>query len=330
MSGRRSRFKGAACRGAGAAVGAEPPFYVESNMDAKSIVHALKGRWCANYGMVRCPAHKDRTPSLKVADGAGDVVVHCFGGCSWQAVKGELRRQGLLPEWDGNATFDPKREAHRRDAAARAKKDEQKRTAWARSLWNEAQDSQVSPVSRYLKVRGITMPIPPTIRYHAALKHVGTGQLFPAMVASVTRWPSRKVIGVHRTFITPHGKKAPVSDCKKMAGVCAGGAVRLAAAGAELAITEGIETGLSIMQATGIPTWAALSVGSIKTLALPDTVREVIIGADGDDPGEGAAHEAALRWKREGRLVRIARPPRGCDFNDLLLNRKPHIEEDTT
>ena len=38
--------------------------------------------------------------------------------------------------------------------------------------------------------------------------------------------------------------------------------------------------------------------------------------------------KAALRWMREGRRVRIARPPRGSDFNDMLLGRVPGIEED--
>ena len=37
------------------------------------------------------------------------------------------------------------------------------------------------------------------------------------------------------------------------------------------------------------------------------------------EAGELAARDSALRWKREGRRVRIARPPRGLDFNDLLV-----------
>jgi len=47
----------------------------------------------------------------------------------------------------------------------------------------------------------------------------------------------------------------------------------------------------------------------------------VIVLADGDDPGEAAARESALRWQREGRRVRIARPPRGQDFNDMLTGQ---------
>jgi putative DNA primase/helicase len=55
-------------------------------------------------------------------------------------------------------------------------------------------------------------------------------------------------------------------------------------------------------------------------------VRDVIVLADGDDPGEAAARDCGLRWKREDRQVRIARPPRGADFNDLLVSRMPREE----
>ncbi len=49
----------------------------------------------------------------------------------------------------------------------------------------------------------------------------------------------------------------------------------------------------------------------------------MIVLADGDEAGEKAARACALRYKREGRRVRIARPPLGLDFNDLLLGRAP-------
>ena len=52
---------------------------------------------------------------------------------------------------------------------------------------------------------------------------------------------------------------------------------------------------------------------------LPSQVRAVMIAADADPPGEKAACAAALRWQREGRTVRIARPGKhGSDFNDIL------------
>jgi putative DNA primase/helicase len=88
-----------------------------------------------------------------------------------------------------------------------------------------------------------------------------------------------------------------------------------------LMVGEGIETCLSVMQATGHPAWAALSTSGLRSLDLPHGVRDVIVLADGDDAGEAEARDCALRWKREGRRVRIAHPPRGMDFNDLLMGR---------
>ena len=92
-------------------------------------------------------------------------------------------------------------------------------------------------------------------------------------------------------------------------------------------VGEGIETCLSAMQATRRPTWAALSTSGLRTLILPEAVRDVTILADGDEPGEDAARDAAARWILEGRNVRIARPPAGLDFNDLLLGHRAASSE---
>ena len=109
-------------------------------------------------------------------------------------------------------------------------------------------------------------------------------------------------------------------------GQIGGYAVHLAPAAEKMAITEGIETGLSVMKATGISTWAAISAGNIPKLILPalPLAAEVIICADNDENGCGQkfARAAAMRWLAEGRKVRIALPPAvGSDFNDILLGK---------
>ena len=117
-------------------------------------------------------------------------------------------------------------------------------------------------------------------------------------------------LAIHRTFLARDGGgKAPVDPAKMMLGPCRGGAVRLAQPDALLMVGEGIETCLAAMQATGNPAWAALSTSGLRALDLPRDVRDVIVLADGDEPGEAAAQDCARRWKREGRRVRIARPP---------------------
>jgi hypothetical protein len=171
--------------------------------------------------------------------------------------------------------------------------------------------------------RGLRLPQLPTLRFHGGLKHP-SGEVWPSMIALVTRGDAATPTAIHRTFLTHDGKsKAPVDPPKMMLGPTRGGAVRLADAGDVLMVGEGIETCLAAMLATSKAAWAALSTSGLRTLNLPDRVLNVIVLADGDDPGEAAARDCALRWKREGRHVRIARPPLGADFNDVLLGTAP-------
>jgi hypothetical protein len=148
------------------------------------------------------------------------------------------------------------------------------------------------------------------------------------MVALVTRGTDGAPLAIHRTFLAHNGAgKALVEPQKMMLGPCRAGAVRLALPGDVLMVGEGIESSLAAMLATGQPAWAALSTSGLRALDLPDTARDIIVLADGDDPGETAARDCAWRWKRESRRVRIARPPQELDFNDLLMARADRIED---
>jgi hypothetical protein len=190
-------------------------------------------------------------------------------------------------------------------------------TAPALNRWAETSHSPGTLVEVYLALRNIFRPLPASLRFHPSLKHP-SGSRWPAMVALVTDGATGKPVAIHRTYLAHDGRgKAPVEPQKMMLGPTRGGAVRLADPGETLAIGEGLESCLSAMQATGIPTWAALSTSGMHALDLPPAVRDVILLADGDDAGERAAQAAARRWKAEGRCVRIARPPRGMDFNDI-------------
>jgi hypothetical protein len=71
--------------------------------------------------------------------------------------------------------------------------------------------------------------------------------------------PPAVVRGVHLTRLTPDGRKAPIDPVKIMLGECGGKPIVLAPinAGLGLAITEGIEDGLSVFEETGLGVWAA-------------------------------------------------------------------------
>jgi len=209
----------------------------------------------------------------------------------------------------------------------RPDQDDAKRSEFALAIWQSAQPANGTPVETYLASRGLNLPPPNSLRFHAGLKHPSGGS-WPAMVALVTRGSDGMPLAIHRTFLARNGAgKAPVDPQKMMFGPCRGGAVCLAASGDVLMVGEGIETCLAAIQATGHPAWAALSTSGLRAFDLPRDVREVIVLADGDEPGEAAARDCALRWKWEGRRVRIARPPQGMDFNDMLVGRALRIEE---
>jgi putative DNA primase/helicase len=294
-------------------------------MTAETIAKALGGRKAGSGWMARCPSHDDREPSLSIRDADdGKVLVRCHAGCDQEQVIAALRSRGL---WVENGQPRLRRPAPRAGAKSQPDRDDAKRTEAALAIWQSATPANGTPVETYFASRGLHLPPPPTLRFHAGLKHPSAG-IWPTMVALVTRGADDTPLAIHRTFLARDGAgKAPVDLQKMMLGPCRGGAVRLGAPGDWLMVGEGIETCLAAMLASGHPAWAALSTSGLRILDLPDAVREVIVLADGDKPGEAAARDCAWRWKREGRRVRIARPPQGMDFNDLLIGRAPRIQE---
>lgn len=291
-------------------------------MNAEDIALALSARKHGASWMARCPAHPDRDPSLSIAEDKGKVLVRCHAGCAQREVIAALRKQGL---WD-DRTFARHRSAFLQRAAPPQRDMGHERTSIALSIWQASVAAAGTLVSTYLARRSLTVPQPASLRFHPALKHP-SGGVWPCMVALVTRGSDDEPVAIHRTFLARDGSgKAPVEPAKLMLGPCRGSAVQLGEAGTHLMIGEGIETCLAALQATGRPAWAALSTSGLRSLELPPAIRDVTVLADGDDPGEAAARHCALRLMREGRTVRIARPPRGMDFNDVLQQRALSVE----
>ena len=297
-------------------------------MSAEVIAKALGGRKVGTSWSARCPAHDDSTPSLSLSDSTdGKVLVRCHAGCKQSDVIDNLKALGL---WTKNIPrlFRFTALGHV-SKPAQTDHEDTKRTKAALSIWQAAKPAGGSLIEAYLESRGLRLPTTPRLRFHPSLKHP-SGDFWPAMISLVTHGFDDAPLAIHRTFLARNGVgKALVDSQKLMLGPCRGGAVRLAEPTDTLMIGEGIETCLAAMQETGHPAWAALSTSGLRGLDLPSQVRYVIVLADGDDPGEAAARESAMRWKTDGRHVRIARPPKGMDFNDMLMDRVPSILEDS-
>ncbi|MBI5721029.1 MAG: toprim domain-containing protein [Burkholderiales bacterium] len=209
-------------------------------------------------------------------------------------------------------------------------------------IWDEARP--VVPgddVDRYLKGRGLALQnYPNALRCHPALGYFqreGVGKAkkvaeYPAMLARV-RAANGDAVTLHRTYLH-EGRKLMAPDAKKV--LCAGfsgAAVRLGEPGDELALCEGIETGLAVMLATGKPVWSALSAGNLEKVVVPDAVKQICIyadnDADGDFTGQASAFSLARRLMREGnkdaaaRSVRVFLPRNpGADWADVWQQRQ--------
>ncbi|MBM3773422.1 MAG: virulence-associated protein E [Acidimicrobiia bacterium] len=286
-------------------------------MTAETIAARLDGRRVGGGWMARCPVHHDRTPSLSLREVDGRLLVCCHAGCSQDDVIAALRARGL---WAARPIAVDRHRVRARVTPAELPADDAARRRAALSIWDAARPAPGTLVQTYLFARKLDGCVPDALRFHPSLRHPG-GHAWPAMVALVTHGVTGAPLAVHRTFLAADGcRKAPVAPAKMMLGPCRAGVVRLGVPMTRLMVGEGIETSLAGMFATGEPVWAALSASGMTALALPPTIRDVIILADGDEAGEAAAQTAAARWSREGRLVRIARPPQGMDFNDVLTS----------
>ena len=192
---------------------------------AETIAKALGGHKTGNGWTAQCPLHDDQTPSLSISSGKdGKVLVHCHAGCNQRDIFiAILRERGL---WGKSGRH--KRKDRVADEEDATDADARKRTAFALAIWRACGPAKATPVQTYLAARGIDLPLPERLRFHAGLKHP-SGELWPTMVALVTNGVDATPLAIHRTFLARDGSgKAPVDPQKMMLGPCRGGVVRLA------------------------------------------------------------------------------------------------------
>lgn len=202
---------------------------------------------------------------------------------------------------------------------------DEKRRQLMNSLWTTARDPQAgSPVMTYIMKRCGTDVMPLAIRYHPKVYHSETQSELPAMIAKVTAYDN-KPIALHRTYLTPDGKKAPVEPNKKLMGIMPdGAAIRLGPYTDTLGIAEGIETALTCAVCFGIPTWAAVNANMLAKWRPPEVVEKVFIFGDNDKSftGQLAAYKLAFNLERNFKdkyKIRVVIPrAQGADWNDMF------------
>jgi hypothetical protein len=203
-----------------------------------------------------------------------------------------------------------------RDSGAPAKPpqappDNARKAAWLWSIRKPISESNAAGL--YLRNRGYKSKFPATLGYLQP-----NSRYTPAMIAAFGLCgepesgvidPPAKVTGVHITRLAPDGRKAPADPVKIMLGAMSGLPIVLAPVndGLGLAITEGIEDGLSVFEETGLGAWVAGSAGNMPKIAaaLPSYVECITIFAHRDEIGMRFAKAAARLIAAMGTEVHI-------------------------
>ena len=180
---------------------------------------------------------------------------------------------------------------------------------FARRIWKTTRPLAGTVAGRYLDARGVGhVAGASALRFHPALIHRNAPGQFPCLVAGVQD-VSGRFQGIQRTYL--HGaRKADVDPVRASLGSLAGGAVRLAESSDDrLLVGEGIESTAAaalVLDWNG-GAWATLGTSGLRSVELPECIREVVIAADRDAKGGGQLAAAALaeRLEAEGRHVSI-------------------------
>jgi phage/plasmid primase-like uncharacterized protein len=223
--------------------------------------------------------------------------------------------------------------------------DDEKLKVILRTVWQESKPishPDAEPVRIYLQSRGLDSFIPdwPSVRFHPKMQYRDEdGKLighFSAMLALVEK--GNEAITIHRTFLTRDGRKALVDSPKKMMPVptdklVVGSAIRLGTPGRVLNVTEGFETALAVLEATGMVTWALISATMMSQFLIPSGVEKLFIWSDLDRSfaGSFAAQKLAERAKAQG-VEAVIREPKGplpadvksIDWLDVLNQQGPN------
>ncbi len=290
---------------------AAPPLHSSAPAPAAAVFAVLTcgrpGCPCAasarqGTGLVHCPVlahgqgHGDRRPSLSIRPGDRAILITCFVGCPRPAVVAAIRDRL------GGASWTPPPAAPPRPAP-----DPAATLELVAHLWREAEPDHPR-LRAYLRHRGLTGAVPPALRLHPACLYVEPGaprRFCPAMLGRFVT-PRGEVTGILRTFLDPNGPgKAQFGSPKKMLGRTRGAALHLAQpTDGVLAVAEGLETALAVMEGRGVAAWAAGSAGGLAALVLPDGLVLLQVFADPDPDPAGRAAAAALAARVRARGVR--------------------------
>jgi hypothetical protein len=285
-----------------------------ANGDDSLSINPKKGVWFNRYAGVG-------------GNDAISFVQHVFGLDFVPAVR-------LLLEQPVSA---PAKPVEKRSARQQAQPtdDEQTNRQRALKLWGETDKLPGSLAYRYItEHRGLSIDviddIDDCLRFHRKCpirNHATNEAIFvPAMIGLFRSITDNEPVAIHRTALTPEGRKlTSISRPKQFLAPVGGAALKLSCdenVTYGLAVGEGIESTIAGMMEGFRPAWALGSSGGVQELPVLAGIECLTIIVDPDDAGQRASQVCRDRWIEAGREVHRIIPPEGSDFADIISGGK--------
>jgi len=238
--------------------------------------------------------------------GAIDLEMFCAGVAYVEAVK---RLTGTTSLSDQRS---PAAEAAAKDEASDAE-----RRQLARWLWSQRRPVKGTIVETYLRNRGYSEGIPPTIGFLPARRDYAPAMIsayaLPNEVEPGVLGPPLNIEAVHITELLPDGSdRVRRKDAKRTIAPPLGRPIAVSSLndGLSLVITEGVEDALAYA-AAGYAAWACGSASYFPALeiSIPDYLTTIIMEQHQDENGAAQKQTARLaELLRERRARRGERP----------------------
>ncbi|GGN55506.1 hypothetical protein B2G71_19555 [Novosphingobium sp. PC22D] len=269
------------------------------------IVKRLGGQWHGHYALCRCPAHNDRKPSLSIKQGRRSILVHCFAGCSGQAVMSSIRRVLGRSVEDQNPTVAPHRLPN---------------TSF-RQIWEQAGPISGTLAERYLKeIRGITF-IPKDVRFHPRCPK-GKGrdvQYLPALIVGVFRLG--QLCAIQRQFLDPTTAER---TARMMLGNSRGGIWPSYHPGTKLHLAEGFETACAFQQIKALPGATCFGERNFSIVTPPSHIKGITLLPDNQAQAISLANTAIAERSTEDVPIDMLPCPDGFnDWADIIAPKRP-------
>ncbi|WP_343054441.1 CHC2 zinc finger domain-containing protein [Sphingobium jiangsuense] len=206
------------------------------------------------------------------------------------------------------------------------------RVELARSIWARSVPAAGTPAEVYARSRGITMPLPSTVRFVMTprWRNEETGEVgrdSPAMACALQDATGR-LVGVQCIFLAEGGRRkyervradGSKAKAKLTFGVVVGSTFRIGPDVDHILLCEGPEDGLTLrQQAPDKTVWVSCGTAMLSQVGLPSHIESITLAGDNGAAGRKAVDDATAAYLKLGLSVNSIFPDDGFkDWNDQL------------